>query len=171
MILENILLKISTPTEPIRPGRGFYQLEEDILFVQVGQYSDRQKFFSYLESDNIRFDFDRHGRLIFVEVGCSKRSWENGIDLTPPKIVEPADIRFLDFRQKITLPRFITNDNKSILKIEFGNCDELLNYYLAENIIASIDSDSHLQAVWIDKITEDMAGKKHQSLPQKQPTA
>ncbi len=34
--IESIALKIDTPTGEITPGRGFYQLEEDALYVQVG---------------------------------------------------------------------------------------------------------------------------------------
>ena len=160
MTLSNISLKISTPTEPLRPGRGFYQLEEDTLFVQVGQFSDKQKFFSYLESDNIRFDFDRHGRLIFIEVASANRQWENGTELKFPKIAETVDIRFLDFRKKINQPLLITNNNNSLLKIEFGYSDKLLHYYLAENIIASVDDNANLMAVWIENIIDDLGGKK-----------
>ena len=46
-------LKISAPIEPIPPGRGFYQLEEDSLLVQVGVFDRRRRFFSYLQSEHV----------------------------------------------------------------------------------------------------------------------
>ena len=53
-IIESIALKIDTPTGEITPGRGFYQLEEDAQYVQVGAYSRPQNFFNNLEYDSFR---------------------------------------------------------------------------------------------------------------------
>ena len=67
-MLEKINLKIETPAGPIPSGRGFYQLDEEILFVQIGLFLNSRKFFSYLETDNLLLDIDRNGRLIFIEL-------------------------------------------------------------------------------------------------------
>lgn len=158
--MDQISLNISTPTEPIRPGRGFYQLEEDILFIQIGQFSFRRRFFSYLEATNCWLDFDREGRLIFIELNTPQKQWETVPDLLPPHVVEPADIRFLDFREKIVSPRIYTNPKQNLVKIKFGENDGGMFYYLGEDVIAETDQNQNLSAVWVNKITTDFAGRE-----------
>ena len=104
MTVERIRLRIATPIEPVMPGRGFYQLEEDALYVQVGLFSSGRRFYSFLESSNVLFDFDRLGRLIFMEVRVPRRRWEVDTTLEVPAIVQPADIRWLNFRDTIDHP-------------------------------------------------------------------
>ena len=157
---DSISLSISTPSEPIAPGRGFYQLEEEALFVQVGQFVSRRRFFSYLDSERIRLDFDRLGRLIFIEIDISRRLWQVSPALTPPEIVEPADIRWLHFRESVPIPRLLTNERKTVLKLAFRQVDQPLNYYAAQSVIAQVDHNSRLAALWITDITDDIAGQE-----------
>ncbi len=160
MTVQSIRVNVSTPTEPTPPGRGFYQLEEDTLFVQVGPFQDRRKFFSYIESDHLSLELDRTGRLIFIEVSVPRRRWQIADDLVAPKVVEPADIRWLDFRENITSPRLLTNEQRSLLKLEFSALTDPLSYYLADSVTAQVDIEGQLGAVWVTEITDDLGGQE-----------
>jgi hypothetical protein len=104
MALTRLRARIETPTRTVAPGRGFYQLEEDVLSVQLGPFAGQRQCFSSLESDLVRLDMDRWGRLIGLEVFTPRRQWPV-TDPEPPRIAEPADIRWLDFRESIAARR------------------------------------------------------------------
>ena len=158
--IESIALKIDTPTGEITPGRGFYQLEEDALYVQVGEYSKRRRFFNYLESEYVRFDFDRFGRLIFIEVSLPRRRWEVNTQLAAPTIAEPADIRWLDFRARIAEPRLLTNKKRTDLLIEFKSRHDWRWLTLAEKIFVQVDSENRLTGLMVVDIDDDLAGEQ-----------
>ena len=157
-IIESIALKIDTPTGEITPGRGFYQLEEDALYVQVGAYSKHQKFFNYLESDRVRFDIDKNGRLIFIEVSVPRRRWESSTEISPPTIAEPADIHWLDFRTRIAEPRLLTNMNQTHLLIDFKSHHSWRWFTLGERVFVQADHEHRLAAVMVTDIEDDLAG-------------
>jgi hypothetical protein len=157
-MLEKINLKIETPAGPIPSGRGFYQLDEEILFVQIGLFLNSRKFFSYLETDNLLLDIDRNGRLIFIELDLSRRRWVVERNLKAPKIVEPADIRWYNFRDEITPPKIITNNKKNVLKLEFSANLMPLYYHLADRVIVESTESKILTALWIVDIIDDFAG-------------
>jgi len=160
MTVNSINLNISTPSEPIAPGRGFYQLEEEALFVQVGQFAARRRFFSYLDSNGIRLDFDRLGRLIFIEIDMSRRRWPVDGSLAAPEIVEPADIRWLQFRDSVAIPRLTTNNRGTVVRLAFRQVDNPLNYYAAQSVIVQTGQDACLSALWITDIVDDIAGQE-----------
>lgn len=157
---DKIALRVETPTGAAPPGRGFYQLEEDSLYVQVGPGGPERKYFSYLESEHLRLDLDRDGRLIFVEVRLPRRQWQVDQNLTPPGIGEPGDIRWLEFRQRINDPLFLTDESHSILKIEFQPSDSWRWYLPGENVVVQISPDSTLASIWVTEIVDDLAGKQ-----------
>lgn len=158
--LRSLQLRISTPTEPIVAGRGFYQLEEEELYVQVGPFGPERRFFSYLESDIVRLDLDRGGRLIFVEVTVPRRHWPATPALSPPFVIEPADIRWLDFRQRIAPPRLTSNRSRTVLKLTFSASDPTRSYYLADDVILQVSDSGELHAVWVNNIVDDLAGQE-----------
>ncbi|MEW5993828.1 MAG: hypothetical protein AB1744_05465 [Candidatus Zixiibacteriota bacterium] len=160
-------VRISTPTEPILPGRGFYQLEEESLYVQVGPFSKERRFYSYIESETVRFDFDRKGRLIFIEVAIPRRHWPADADIAPPAVVEPADIRWLGFREQVGDPAITTSRDRSVVQLSFGDSTTLRNYYLAESVVAQITDNNCLAAVWITDIIDDLAGQEIASFRKK----
>lgn len=160
MTIGSISLNISTPTEPLAPGRGFYQLEEESLFVQVGRFASRRKFFSYLDTEGIHLDFDRQGRLIFAEIGTSRRHWPVEPSLTAPGVIEVADVRWLNFRDSVPAPRLSANERKTVLKVAFRESADSLYYYLAQSVIAQTDPDHQLTAIWITDIVDDIAGQE-----------
>ncbi len=160
MALDVLKVRVSTPTEPIQPGRGFYQLEEDALYVQVGPFSKERRFFSYLESPHLRLDFDKEGRLIFIEVNVPRRRWQVVPRLQPPEIVEAADIRWLNFREDITTPNLLTTSKQTILCLSFTEADEVQSYYLAEQVILQVDRDQRVTKVWVTDIVDDLAGQE-----------
>ncbi len=160
MAVQAPKVRISTPTEPILPGRGFYQLEEDSLYVQVGPFLGNRRFFSYLEAESVNLHFDREGRLIFIEVNEPRRRWPARADARPPTVVEPADIRWLDFRSELTQPQLRTDNRRAVLEIKFESCSEMRNFYIAEHVIAQISDANELCAIWIDEIIDDLAGQE-----------
>ena len=167
MPLDRLKLRISTLTEPILPGQGFYQLEEDTLYVQIGSFSKQRRFFSYLESENVRCDLDREGRLIFVEVGVPRHVWKIDSVIRPPTVIEPADIRWLDFRERVEEPELLTDAEKRCLLLRFANEATLKSYYLAEKVIAQVNEHSELSALWITEIVDDLAGQEIKSFRKK----
>jgi len=158
--LETILLKLKAPTGETLPGRGFYQLEEDALYVPVGEHNSERRFFSYLESKRVRFDIDRSGGLMLIEVDFARRRWAVDDSLKAPLIIEPADIRWLDFRQKMPDPELITNPQRSLLLIQFAPNQSSRWYSLAEDVLIQIDSNCHLNALMITTIEDDLAGRQ-----------
>ena len=46
MASQKIQLRIDTPTGPIKSGRGFYQLDEESLFIQIGLFTEKKHFFN-----------------------------------------------------------------------------------------------------------------------------
>ena len=153
-------LRIETPAGRNIPGRGFYQLEEDALQAQVGFYPDSRRFFSYLESDFVRFDIDRSGRLILIEVTCPRRSWQTDENLAPPSIAEPADIRWLDFRAVMPEPELIGNRSRDQLLIRFSAADSWRWFTVANGLFVQVDRDHRLLALIVTGIVDDFAGRE-----------
>jgi len=141
------------------PGRGFYQLEEDALYVQIGMFDPRYRFFSYLESQSVQLELDRQARLIFIEVTQPRRHWEVSDDLQFPQAAEVADLRWLDFRDTIREPRLSTNHSRSLLHVQFSSRLPLRNFYLTRDVIAQLDASDRLAAIWINDIEDDLAGR------------
>lgn len=156
----SLKLRISPPTGSISPGRGFYQLEEDSLYVQIAPFSSSYRFFSYLESENVRFDLDREGRLLFVEVNCPRRHWRVVEEMNRPSQPYEADIRWLSFRSRITNPELITNENRTALVVRFAPAAETNTYRVAESVLLEVSENSTLTAVWITDIIDDLAGQQ-----------
>jgi len=153
-------LKVSPPTGPVKPGRGFYQLEEDALYVAVAGYPDPAKFFSYLESDTVRFDLDTKARLMTLEVTLPRRQWPVDRVMTYPMRATPADIRWIDFRQMMTEPKLFTDQKRLNLMIRFSENKPAASHYLADKLFCQIDADQQLIAIWVTDIIDDLAGQE-----------
>ncbi len=172
MTIQSARLRISTPTEPLMPGRGFYQLEEDALYVQIGPFAPQQRFFSYLESSSVSLEFDRNARLIFIEVTRPRRNWAVSDKLVFPSEVEPADLRWLDFRETMPEPQLTSNAIKTLLHLRFGERPPARGFRVADCVIVQADSDDCLSDIWVDRIEDDLAGqeiaafRKHHRIPQ-----
>jgi len=157
-MIQSARLRISAPTEPIAPGRGFYQLEEDALYVQIGPFAPQRRFFSYLEAVSVGLQFDRSARLIFVEVNRPRHSWEVDERLAMPSLAEMADLRWLDFRETIPEPRITADSSRTLLRLQFNCGFPSRSFYLAEHVILQVDDDDRLSAIWTDEIEDDLAG-------------
>jgi hypothetical protein len=142
------------------PGRGFYQLEEEALYVPVAGYPDRARFFSYLESESVRFDLDLKGRLMMIEVNLPRRRWNVKEDISYPLRAQAADIRWLDFRQPLQTPKVYADPARLNLMLRFTNHEPAGSHFLAERILCQIDKESRLSAIWITDITDDLGGRE-----------
>ena len=160
MAVETPRLRISSPAEPILPGRGFYQLEEDVLYVQIGLFADTRRFFSWLESEYVRLECDRAGRLIFIEVRVPRRNWPVDENLEAPQVAEMADVRWLDFRSPIQQPVLSTPPDREGLLIRFSEQETARNYYLADTVMVQVDAANGLVGLWIGDISDDLAGRE-----------
>ncbi len=158
--MSSLHLKISTPVQPIPRGLGFYQTEDECLYVQLGGPSDTRRFFSYIDSPVSRFDLDRQGRLMFCEVTIPKRKWQVVDNLEQPAVVEPADIRWLTFRKSIECPELHTNNERSRLLIRLSAEAPKFNYYLADAVILQVDESGRACSILVNEIVEDTAGRK-----------
>ena len=153
-------LRIETPTGPLLTGRGFYQLEEESLYVQIAPFEKTRRFFSFLEAPNVRLDLDKQGRLLFIEVNLARRHWTVDPDLEPPESALPADIRWLDFRETIDAPEIFTDQRRLTMLLRFSKENIAASHLLVRNVIVETDHDNNLAAIWITDITDDLAGRE-----------
>lgn len=160
MALEAAQLRITAPTGPNIPGRGFYQVEEDRLFVQIGLFDPDRRFFSYLDTARVKLDFDRDARLIFIEVNQPRRHWRTKADLKMPKRAEPADARFLGFRDTLPPTRLTATKDLSCVRLAFSTEPVARTIQLARNVVLEADDRSRLVALWVGGIVDDSAGRK-----------
>lgn len=141
-------------------GRGFYQVDDGTLFVQIGPFQHSRHFFSYLESESVRIDIDREGRPIFIEVGLPRQRWQLLPGFQMPPAVEAADLRFTDFRKTIGQPTLLASPNRSSLLIRFDRSTRSRCYHLADSVIAQVSDDGELMAIWVMDIVDDFAGQQ-----------
>lgn len=161
MAISSLKVEISTPVERISRGRGFYQLEEEELYLPIIHTpGEKERFFSFLDSENLSLHLDRNGRLIFIELSLPRRRWPVKENLVAPEKASPADIRFLDFREQFVKPTIFCDINRGSLMIRFRRKSAKFNYFIAENIIAQVDADQHLTAFWVSDIIDDIAGQE-----------
>lgn len=158
--MSSLKLIVSTPIKPTPNGRGFYQIEERSLYVQIGGLFDTSRFYSFIDSPITRFDIDRKGHLLFLEVNLPRQHWKIQGDLKMPAAIEPADIRWLSFRKKIESPKVLTNKDNSILKLIFSEKEVVYNYYLADSVILQVGSSKEAVAMIVTNIVEDTAGRE-----------
>jgi hypothetical protein len=159
-MIKTISLRIETPTGAPLPGRGFYQLEDETLYVPVGDFDSGRPFFNYLESESeqVRFDIDRDGRLMLIEVDLPRRRWPVKSDVSVPAIADTADIRWLDFRTRVIDPALETNERRDALLLRFSETAPWRWYQLTEALFLQVDGSGHLAAVLITSIEDDIAG-------------
>jgi hypothetical protein len=160
MSLNAIKLKIDAPTGLSFSGRGFYQLEEDALYVQVGEFSHRRRFFSYLESEHVRFDIDVNGRLMFIEVDRPRRHWKIDPRLAAPRIAEAADVHWLDFRTNMLEPLLLTNKLQTAVLLQFASSSSWRWYRLGGSALIQVHPDSCLAAIFVADLVDDLAGQQ-----------
>ena len=157
---SSLKVNIATPIQPIPYGCGFYQTEEEALYVQLGGIFGSQRFFSFIDSSISRFDLDRQGRLLFFELACPKRRWQIVEEIMMPEVVEPADIRWLNFRKIIKEPELFADKNYSKLLIKLSDDEPVNNYYLSHSIILQVSQHNLATRILINEIIDDTAGKK-----------
>jgi hypothetical protein len=153
-------VRVSAPTADIPFGRGFYQLEEEILYLPIEYPGEKSRFFSYLESSDLSLQMDREGRLIFIELSLPRRRW---IELPEIPIIEgvyPADIRFLDFRERISNPAVFCDKYRQTISIAFSTFPVVGRYFLAKNLIAMIAEDDTIVNIQAGDIVDDIAGRE-----------
>lgn len=160
MPIKALKIKVSTPTGPIPSGRGFYQLEEEALYLPLHYPVADERFFSYLESETLSLQVDGQGRLILAEITIPRRRWTVRENLVLPEKAEPVDIRFLDFRESFPAPAILSDRTRQNILIRFSRGPAVHNYFLAQNLIAQADADSRLAAIWVSDIIDDLAGRE-----------
>ena len=149
---------VRTPIDRLPVGRGFYQVEEDSLYVEIGIEDTRHRFFSYLESPLVRFDMDIEGRLLFIEISLPRRQWPVDLDLRLPGRPTAADIRWLDFRSPLPSCALSTRPDHSLVCLTFARTPEKHLFTFADNLVVACDTDYHVTRLWICDITDDLAG-------------
>ena len=155
----SVNLGISPLVGKLIPARGFYQLEEEVLFVQVGHFESGERFFSSLECKNLRLECDQRGRLIFIESTTPRRLWEERPGLELPLKSEASDVRFLDFRTTIIEPKIQCDHSRKLVCLRFTN-EITQSVRLGERLVLDIGVGNKLAAIWISNIVDDKAGRK-----------
>jgi len=159
MPLDRINVKIYPLLEELFQGGGFYQVEESTLQVITSPIKTNNHFFSYLECENFRIDINQNGSIIFIESHLPKKRWTITKNLTFPSNAKIADIRILDFRKSIAVPKLLTNNENTLLKIEWVKEHNVSHYLTASDILLEVDNNSQLTSIWINNITDDLAGQ------------
>lgn len=159
MPLDNINVKIYPLLEELFQGGGFYQVEEGTLQIITSPITTNNNFFSYLECENLRIDINQNGNILFIESHLPKKRWIINEDIKFPSKIKKADIRILDFRRLIAIPKLFTNNDNTILKIEWVKEHNVSHYLTASDIALEVNNNSQLTSIWINNITNDTAGQ------------
>ncbi len=159
MPLDKINVKIYPLFEKLFKGGGFYQVEESTLHIITSPIKTKNQFFSSLECNNFRIDTDQNGKILFIELHSPKKRWLVTENIKFPRNVNKADIRILDFRRSIANPKLLTNNDNTILKIEWFKEHNVAHYLTASDIVLEVNNNSQLTSIWINNITDDIAGK------------
>lgn len=159
MFITTPELKLDPPITDVPLGRGFYQLEEESLYLPVEYPGEQKRFYSYLDSKKVSLHLDRDGRLLFVEISLPRRRWEVIDNFVPPERAGSTRARFINFRQIMNEPAIFCDYNRENILIIFGQRPASQNVYLAENIIGQISTDGYLTALWATDFTDDIAGR------------
>ncbi|MFH1700982.1 MAG: hypothetical protein ABIE07_10375 [Candidatus Zixiibacteriota bacterium] len=150
--------------------QGFYQIEEDVLYVPIYPSG---RFYSYLDSipdNNIQnadnnkqplanLDIDHEGRLVFLQIKTPRRQWKVNKSLKPSPPIELADVRFISFREKTQCLDIETDQNHSQVRLTFSAKKIKRSFRAADNLIFDLSEDNFLVAIWIISITDDRAAK------------
>jgi hypothetical protein len=153
---KNIAVAVKTPVAFPPASRGFYQVEEEVLYVPVYPAGE---FFSYLDSSQLQIDIDRIGRLLFVHVLVPRRRWHIDRNLRIPTGAAEADIRFLDFRSKLPKAGLLTNADRSVLRVRFQTVRAATHYRLADRLMVDLAPDNTLASIWVAAIDDDRAAR------------
>lgn len=169
---RGIAVKVKTPAEISLFSRGFYQVEEDCLYVPVYPAGT---FYSYVDAKRVdkstgddsgdmsrvhfSFDIDREGRLLFIKVSTPRRFWKIKDKMDLPAPLESADLRFLTFRASVGGAGIFYSPAQSTVFLRL-NQDKIANTYMVtDNIIAGVSPNNFLAALWVSDITEDRAAQ------------
>jgi hypothetical protein len=149
---EGIKVLVHTPAEKPLLCRGFYQIEEDVLYAPL---VPGDKFFSFLDSAEITLDIDHNGHVLFIQILTPRHSWTIVKDLAAPVGSATADIRFVNFREPVSSAQFATSPDRSILRVKLVESTEATAYQVADHLICEITPDHQLAALWITAIEDD----------------
>lgn len=153
---DGIRVIVKTPVAFPPASRGFYQAEEDVLYVPVYPFGN---FYSYLDSPHVLLDVDRTGRLIFIQVLAPRRGWRVRPDLCVPEATLEADIRFRDFRARLPRTSILTNQDRSVVHIRFRAARNPEHYRVADHLVFDLTPDDALSGIWITAIEDDRAAR------------
>lgn len=153
---KKIAVAIKTPVAFPPASRGFYQVEEEVLYVPVFPSGE---FFSYLDSPRLQIDVDRIGRLLFMHVLVPRRHWRVDRGFHIPSGPTEADIRFLDFRSGLPAASIFANTGRTMLRVRFQTVGDITSYRLADHIIVDLAPDNTIASIWVTAIDDDRAAR------------
>jgi hypothetical protein len=153
---NGIQVIVKTPVALPPASRGFYQTEEDVLYVTIYPSG---AFYSYLDSSHVLLDVDRTGRLVFIQVLVPRRGWRIWPNLRTPAEPIGADIRFRGFRESLPKAVILTNTDHSVVHIRFASVRNPVRYRIADQIIFDLTSRNTLAGIWITAIEDDRAAR------------
>ncbi len=171
------IVNISTPAKVERFSRGFYQLDEEMLYVPI--YPGGQ-FYSFLDATEIdsnkpndpllNFDIDRAGNLTFIKLNLARAKWPVKKQIDQPATTLSAEVHFRQFREQISSFELVTNKSKDYLCLIFRSQNEpkeateakenLATYRIADNIIIELSAGAEISRLWILEIVEDRGARQ-----------
>jgi hypothetical protein len=153
---KKIKVAIKAPVAFPPASRGFYQVEEEVLYVVVYPSGD---FFSYLDSARLQIDVDRIGRLLFMHILVPRRRWRIDRSFYIPSGAAEADIRFLDFRSRLPEASLLSDPDRTMLRIRFQTVRNAASYRLADHLVVNLAPDNTLASIWVTAIDDDRAAR------------
>ena len=150
-------LLIKTPAEETLFSQGFYQVEEDSLYVPLYPSG---RFFSYLDSPQVSLQTDNSGRLIFIQIHLPRSQWKVRDHLEFPAAPVSADIRLVEFRGNLPPAVIERSPDGTTVRVGFGDPAKALSYQIAESLVCDVTTDARLAAIWIGLIQDDRAAEK-----------
>jgi len=156
-IVPPVRLKLITPAENHIHSRGFYQEEEESLYVPLYPGG---RFFSYLDGDNIRLDIDNKGRLLFLSLNIPRRRWIKVPRLRFPAVPGSASMKIINFRDRLPRARIYSSLNIQNLHISLFKEPVENTYQLTPSLLIETGTNNNLTGFWIKGVEEDRAALK-----------
>lgn len=141
------------------PTKAFYDTIGDTLSAGIKQ---KGKFKSSLDATDFSFELSRDGRILNIEIWKPRKEWVLERALHPPEEVESGNVIVNDSVQDVGEPKFLTNEERDLLYIQFS--DERISRSVSpgEAVIFELNDSDQLVGLWITGIEEDINFEKEQ---------
>ncbi len=148
---------VKTPADLKYVSRGFYQVEEETLYVPI---LPAGRFYSYLDSAELSIDADKSGLPLFFQLHVPRKNWQVRDPLPVPGDPTFAAVHFISFRDTLPASSVMCDRDGSTVRITFFDDGRLTPIAVSDNLIFEITADNYLASIWISGIEDDRAARQ-----------